>query len=231
MLDDTPPALGSNAVGMNGERLSAKVLEWDTARGFGYLSAESGRLFLHIKDIEPRPRLVRVGDRVRYQLGADPRGRPRAVRAQLLTHRSNLGLRHGIILWLLLSLPGIALLKLPVEPWIKATGALVISGLTFVSYAGDKRRAQQGRWRISEFRLHLLSLLGGWPGAFLAQKSFRHKTIKKSFQFTFWMTVLLYQFAALDYLAEGRFTRPLREAAAPAISRIGTLISAEFRGR
>lgn len=223
-------AVGSSMIEMS-EALSAKVIEWDAARGFGYLSAESGRLFLHIKDIEPRPRLVRVGDRVRYQLGADPKGRPRAVRAQMLTCRSNLGVRHLVVLLLLLLLPGLALVKLPVESWIKATVAIVLSFITFASYASDKRRAQAGAWRISEFRLHLFSLLGGWPGAFLAQKSFRHKTVKKSFQFTFWLTVLLYQFAAFDYLADGKFTRQFREAAAPVISQISAHISSEFRGR
>jgi uncharacterized membrane protein YsdA (DUF1294 family) len=48
--------------------------------------------------------------------------------------------------------------------------------------------------------LHFLELLGGWPGAYLGQRIFRHKTSKISYQFVFWLIVLLYQYASIDYL-------------------------------
>ena len=38
----------------------------------------------------------------------------------------------------------------------------------------------QGAWRIREGTLHLVEALGGWPGAFLAQQTMRHKTVKLS---------------------------------------------------
>ena len=67
----------------------------------------------------------------------------------------------------------------------------VMSLGTFVVYGIDKRRAkQEGSDRISEKTLHVLSLLGGWPGAIAGQKLFRHKTYKKSFRLVFWLTVL-----------------------------------------
>jgi uncharacterized membrane protein YsdA (DUF1294 family) len=37
----------------------------------------------------------------------------------------------------------------------------------------------------------MIALLGGWPGALLAQKLLRHKSKKQSFQVVFWATVLL----------------------------------------
>jgi len=37
--------------------------------------------------------------------------------------------------------------------------------------------------------LHLLGLLGGTPGAFIAMRMFHHKTSKQSFQTMFWLTV------------------------------------------
>jgi len=49
-------------------------------------------------------------------------------------------------------------------------------------YAQDKRAAKKDDWRVSEQTLHILSLLGGWPGAMQGQRSFRHKTTKASFQ-------------------------------------------------
>jgi uncharacterized membrane protein YsdA (DUF1294 family) len=66
----------------------------------------------------------------------------------------------------------------------------VMSVATLAVYGVDKRRAKQEGDRISEKTLHILSLLGGWPGAIAGQKLFRHKTIKKSFRLVFWLTVL-----------------------------------------
>lgn len=66
----------------------------------------------------------------------------------------------------------------------------VMSLATFVVYSVDKRRAKQEGDRISEKTLHILSLLGGWPGAIAGQKLLRHKTCKKSFRFVFWLSVL-----------------------------------------
>jgi uncharacterized membrane protein YsdA (DUF1294 family) len=62
---------------------------------------------------------------------------------------------------------------------------------TFVAYAFDKSAAQSGRWRTSERTLHLLALVGGWPGALIAQRVFRHKSRKPSFQAGFILTVVL----------------------------------------
>ena len=57
---------------------------------------------------------------------------------------------------------------------------------TFLAYWADKRAAIEKKWRISEKELHALELLGGWSGALLAQKIFRHKTNKKEYQIMFW---------------------------------------------
>ena len=66
------------------------------------------------------------------------------------------------------------------------------SGIAFVLYGIDKRRASKNLPRISEKTLHLLSILGGWPGAHLAQRLFRHKTLKVGFRFVFWLTVFVH---------------------------------------
>jgi uncharacterized membrane protein YsdA (DUF1294 family)/cold shock CspA family protein len=58
------------------------------------------------------------------------------------------------------------------------------------AYRSDKRAAAEGRWRTPESSLHLLALCGGWPGALLAQRWFRHKSKKTAFQWTFRFTVI-----------------------------------------
>jgi uncharacterized membrane protein YsdA (DUF1294 family) len=60
---------------------------------------------------------------------------------------------------------------------------------TYLAYFLDKAAAQKGRWRTPENILHLFSLVGGWPGALFAQRTFRHKTQKQSFQIAYWVTV------------------------------------------
>lgn len=64
-----------------------------------------------------------------------------------------------------------------------------MSLLALAAYAMDKSAAQSGRRRIPEKTLHLFALLGGWPGALVAQRRYRHKSTKAAFQSTFWFTV------------------------------------------
>src|SRR5215469_3304971 len=84
---------------------------------------------------------------------------------------------------------------------------LVVSLFTFFAYRTDKRRAEAGEWRIPESTLHMAELAGGWPGAFLAQRMFRHKITKVSYQVVFSIIVIIHQMVALDYLMGWRFTR------------------------
>ena len=68
---------------------------------------------------------------------------------------------------------------------------ITLSSIAFILYAVDKSAAKRNAQRIPEKSLHLVSLLGGWPGAILAQKICRHKTKKQPFRFIFWLTVIL----------------------------------------
>ena len=90
--------------------------------------------------------------------------------------------------------------------WVGAY-VLLLNVLTYWVYARDKQRAEEGEWRVPEVWLHLLELLGGWPGAFLAQRRLRHKCSKGSYQFVFWLIVLLYQFVAFDSLQDWQLSR------------------------
>ncbi|HEX8394397.1 MAG TPA: DUF1294 domain-containing protein [Longimicrobium sp.] len=70
-------------------------------------------------------------------------------------------------------------------------GYAALSCVAFLLYRHDKNAAQAGRRRTRERTLHLIGLLGGWPGGLLAQERFRHKTRKAKFQFVFWATVAI----------------------------------------
>ena len=77
---------------------------------------------------------------------------------------------------------------------------LVASILAFGLYWYDKKQAQTGQWRTPENVLHGAELLGGWPGALVAQQMFRHKTRKLSYQVFFWLIVTLHQVVWIDIL-------------------------------
>lgn len=53
---------------------------------------------------------------------------------------------------------------------------LLINIITYFTYAADKTKARQNKWRIPERTLILLALLGGSPAALLAMKHYHHKT-------------------------------------------------------
>ena len=69
---------------------------------------------------------------------------------------------------------------------------LVASAVAFGAYAFDKAAARDVRRRVPENALHLVGLLGGWPGALVAQHLFHHKTRKLGFQVVVWGMVALH---------------------------------------
>jgi uncharacterized membrane protein YsdA (DUF1294 family) len=59
--------------------------------------------------------------------------------------------------------------------------------------------------------LHLFELIGGWPGAFVAQRHLRHKCSKAAYLVIFWLIVLIYQYAAIDSLFNWKLSRGVIE--------------------
>lgn len=71
-------------------------------------------------------------------------------------------------------------------------GYLILMNLiAFALYGIDKRRAKQGAWRISEYTLLLVALLGGSLGALLGMRYFRHKTRHRKFRYGVPLILLL----------------------------------------
>lgn len=86
--------------------------------------------------------------------------------------------------------------------WWAGAVYLSLSLFEFVLYGWDKWSAMHGRRRTPEKTLQLVSLLGGWPGALVAQDWLHHKSLKKPFQIVFWTTVML-NIAGLALVLQG----------------------------
>jgi uncharacterized membrane protein YsdA (DUF1294 family)/cold shock CspA family protein len=187
--------------------LTAKIVEWNRQKAYGFLAVGNHRVFLHSRDFAERHKKPEIGDQIQFVMGQDAKGRPCAKHAVHLNDGGRITPLNLVSLLILLILPAIALHRLKVDlRWVGAY-ALLLSLLAYAAYALDKRRARANQWRISEAWLHSLELLGGWPGAFLAQRRLRHKCSKASYQFLFWTIVLAHQFAALDSLQDWRLSR------------------------
>lgn len=149
-----------------------------------------------------------------FEQGEDAQGR-RCAKAALHAHDGGrFRAWHFGVLAGLLALPVVAVLQV-LGPgsarWIGGWCAAA-SLFTFLAYYQDKRLAREKAWRTSEGTLHLLELLGGWPGAFLAQRGLRHKSSKGPYQFVFILIVGAYQFLALDALRGWPFVHLLGQA-------------------
>jgi uncharacterized membrane protein YsdA (DUF1294 family)/cold shock CspA family protein len=184
---------------------TARIVEWDDQKGYGFLQV--GKLFLHRREFAERHKRPAVGDVIRFTVGVDAQGRTCAREAAHVNDGGRFTPLALMVLMGLLVLPAVALYRSAADfRWVGAY-VVVIGAVSYGSYALDKRRARANEWRISEAGLHVTELLGGWPGAFIAQRRLRHKVSKPGYQFVFWLIVLAYQFAAFDSLQHWQWSK------------------------
>lgn len=180
-----------------------RVSQWDAAKGLGFVQPDGGgeRLLLRRADLAGRLRFREpaVGEAVRFSAVGDGRQR-RAGRVSSLAPapaaKPAARSQPGSGSQRLLVIPAFALLlgalqlaaPLP-RPVPLLYGAL--STALFLVYGLDKWAAKRGSARVAESSLHLIALLGGWPGALLGQQLFRHKTSKPLFLRLTWAMVAL----------------------------------------
>ena len=182
-------------------KFQGKISNWNDDKGFGFVEPNGGgeRAFVHIKAFNPRTRRPTDGDVIIYELVQDKDKRYRAENIHFArdSRRTNQpqtikkNRSFGSILILLFSI-GLAISVLTGKmPFTIAIAYVVMSIITFIAYAIDKSAAEKGRWRTQESTLHLMALIGGWPGAILGQMTLRHKSKKKAFRQVFWLTIIL----------------------------------------
>lgn len=185
-------------------RFKGTIAEWNDDRGFGFIRAAEGgdRVFCHIKEFEERSRRPSLNLTVTYELARDDRGRLQARRIRYSsTARQPVKNRAPSSSSASLTLPIIGASAFVVivtvlavmgrVPWWVCAWYLVLSVLTFFLYGWDKVSARGGHWRTQESTLNGLAMLGGWPGAWIAQHAWRHKSRKESFLAAFWLAVVL----------------------------------------
>ena len=68
---------------------------------------------------------------------------------------------------------------------------LILTAVTFLAYANDKRKARKNIWRTPESSLLLLAFIGGAVGALVGMLLCRHKIRKAKFYLTVPLLALL----------------------------------------
>ena len=177
-------------------RQQGVLVDWNDDRGFGFITPAAGgsRVFVPVSAF-PRGRRPATGCEITYAEGRDERNRARASQVRYvaagpasITGASGVPLAFAIAVLFFTLLVGLVLLD---EVSVMVLGAYgLFSGAAFLMYGADKSAAEHGSWRTSESTLHTIALVGGWPGALVARRVFRHKTKKQPFRTIFWGTVL-----------------------------------------
>ena len=209
------------------------VKKWQDDKGFGFIETDTGiAVFFHVSEFKAQRRPT-IGEQVVFTLGQDNQGRLQAKQVQELgfvqqkmaqknsqirqrnakrSHQAEfeagqkkrlvLGLGFYAILALLAVMQKIS--------WLVVGWYFVLGLITYGMYAKDKAAAQNNEWRTPESTLHLLSILGGWVGAMVAQTYLRHKSQKPEFRMTYYLTVVI-NLAILLFIMAGGGLETLKE--------------------
>ena len=189
-------------------RDQGRLVEWFDDKGYGFIQpndASKDRVFLHIKDfMRQGPRPI-VGCALEYTVLLDGDGRYRAQQVtylkasqtqKILPKPKNVNVQQQKLKPMQIACVGY-ILALAVFTLLGMLSGMVllfisiINALTYWMYAQDKEAALLGNRRVPEQTLHILSFLGGWPTAWLAQEKMRHKTQKQPFRKIYFCTIAL----------------------------------------
>jgi uncharacterized membrane protein YsdA (DUF1294 family)/cold shock CspA family protein len=184
-------------------RIEGTVKTWNDDRGFGFIEPLHGgqEIFVHIKAYVARSRRPEVGQRVAFEVEMTTDGKKRAKRVEAIKsvrpvtrvrkdNPAQWGTASYFAIPAFLVVFAVTAFVWTVPSWVAGV-YLAASFLCFAVYAIDKSAAAAERRRVSEDTLLGLGLVGGWPGAIVAQQVLRHKSSKASFRARFWATVIV----------------------------------------
>lgn len=208
-------------------RQQGRVKKWQDDKGFGFIETEAGEsVFFHVSEFKAKRR-PEVGEQVVFATGQDNQGRLQAREVQELRFvqkkmaEKNQQIRQrnrkrstqadfeaGQKKRLFLGVGFYAVLVLLAATdklsWLVVGWYVALGFITYIIYAKDKAAAQNNDWRTPESTLHLLSALGGWVGAMVAQTYLRHKSQKPEFRMAYYLTVVINMAGLLFMLSGGQ---------------------------
>ena len=174
-----------------------RITGWKDERGFGFITPSVGgdQTFVHISSFENRSRRPQNNDLVTYALKRDRQGRLQAVQVKFVGDlESRTSDSQAVVVAIVIAAVFFLALGTTVTIGFLPSDLLlicmIVSVFAFVTYWYDKSASRTGRWRTRESTLHVLGLVGGWPGALVAMQVFRHKSSKQSFRRAFWATAV-----------------------------------------
>ena len=207
-------------------RQQGRITKWQDDKGFGFIETEAGEsVFFHVSEFKASRRPAN-GDEVVFAIAQDNQGRLQAKQVQELSFvqqqmaqknkqirkrnsqktqqvefeeeknkRAFLGIGFYAVLTLLAIMGDLS--------WLVIGWYAVLGIITYITYAKDKAAAQNNEWRTPEMTLHVLSALGGWVGALIAQTYLRHKSQKPDFRMGYYLTVVINLAGLLFIMAGG----------------------------
>lgn len=206
-------------------RQQGRVKKWQDDKGFGFIETEAGEsVFFHVSEFKAQRR-PEVGEQVVFVIAQDNQGRLQAREVQELRFvQKKMAEKNQQIrqrnrkrstqadfeagqkkrLFLGVGFYGVLVLLAATDKlsWLVVGWYVALGFITYIIYAKDKAAAQNNDWRTPESTLHLLSALGGWVGAMVAQTYLRHKSQKPEFRMAYYLTVVI-NMAGLLFLLSG----------------------------
>lgn len=197
-----------------GTLIQGVVQKWHDDKGFGFIKSAAGEsVFFHVSEFKA-PRRPEIGEQVVFTLGQDNQGRLQAKHVQELSFvQQKMANKNRQIrkrnqkrsaqadfeegqkkrLFLGIGFYGVlVLLAFTGEiSWLVVGWYIALGIITYMIYAKDKAAAQNNEWRTPEMTLHILSALGGWVGALVAQTYLRHKSQKPEFRMAYYLTIVI----------------------------------------
>ena len=195
-------------------RQQGQIKKWQDDKGFGFIETEAGEsVFFHVSEFKAQRR-PEVGEQVVFIIGQDSQGRMQAKQVQELAFvQQKMAQKNQQIrqrnhkrsaqadfeagqrkrLFMGVGFYGVLILLAATDKlsWLVIGWYIALGVITYAMYAKDKAAAQSNDWRTPESTLHLLSALGGWVGAMVAQTYLRHKSQKPEFRVAYYLTVVI----------------------------------------